>query len=129
MDSSITDVKGIGPATLPALADHGVTSVKQLAEISVARLVQIPGFSDARARNVIRDAKALLKKAGPSTSRASTAKAVTARTTTKKAAADLDEKAKKSKKDKKSAKAKKSDKKSKQDKKKKKGKKAKGKKK
>lgn len=124
MKSSFTDVKGIGPATLPALAEQGITSVKQLAEISVARLVQIRGFSDARARNVIRAAKALLRSTGQSAGRASTTKTPAARTVAKKAVKESEKKTKKSKKDKKSRKAEKSGKKSKQEKKKKKAKKA-----
>ena len=49
----LTDVKGIGPATIKVLAEHKIRTVEALAAISLAELQKIPGFSgDLRARAV-----------------------------------------------------------------------------
>ncbi|MGH8477812.1 MAG: helix-hairpin-helix domain-containing protein [Methylococcales bacterium] len=58
----ITEVKGIGPATAELLARHGIESIRDLAGASIPKLVEIPGFNESRARQVLFDARAALKK-------------------------------------------------------------------
>ena len=67
---AITDVKGIGPATVGILAEHGIRSAADLAATNLAKLITVPGFSRLRAQQVIRDAKALLRmtQSAPATS-------------------------------------------------------------
>ncbi|WP_295627096.1 helix-hairpin-helix domain-containing protein [uncultured Nitrosomonas sp.] len=49
----LTDVTGIGPATIKVLAEHKIKTVEALAAISLTDLQKIPGFSGAiRARAV-----------------------------------------------------------------------------
>jgi len=60
MSHSLTDVRGIGPSTAPLLVADGIDSVKELATASMARIAAIRGFSDTRAAEVIKAARALL---------------------------------------------------------------------
>ncbi|MBS0496548.1 MAG: helix-hairpin-helix domain-containing protein [Proteobacteria bacterium] len=69
----LTDVKGIGAATVKVLAEHKIKTVEALAAISLAELQKIPGFSgDLRARAVKQSAADCLQvKAAKQTSAAS----------------------------------------------------------
>ena len=60
MSHSLTDVRGIGPSTAPLLIAEGIDSVKELATASMARVAAVRGFSDTRAAEVIKAARALL---------------------------------------------------------------------
>ncbi len=60
MIPTISEVRGIGPATARTLAEQGIQSVADLAAIHVKQLTAIPGFSDIRAAQVIDDAAQLL---------------------------------------------------------------------
>ncbi|MDP3664698.1 MAG: helix-hairpin-helix domain-containing protein [Nitrosomonas sp.] len=49
----LTDVPGIGPATVKLLSEHNIKTVEALASMSLAELQKIPGMSgDIRARAV-----------------------------------------------------------------------------
>ena len=51
--AKLTDVTGIGPATVKLLSEHNIKTVEALASISLAELQKIPGMSgDIRARAV-----------------------------------------------------------------------------
>jgi len=63
MKSSLTDVRGIGPAATAILADNGLATVRALAKSSVDDLSKIPGFGPARAIAVIAAAAAVLEEA------------------------------------------------------------------
>ena len=62
----LTDVTGIGPATLKILAEHKIKTVEALAALSVADLLKLHGFSDVRARAVKKAAAECLRKANSS---------------------------------------------------------------
>lgn len=57
----ITDVKGIGEATKEILSKHGIRTVKELTEVNIDRLIDIPGFSEMRASRVISEAQILVE--------------------------------------------------------------------
>jgi len=61
---ALTDVQGIGDATVRILADHGIRSVKALAKAETSRLTDIPGFGEARAEAIIRSARGLMASPG-----------------------------------------------------------------
>ena len=51
--AKLTDVTGIGPATVKLLSEHNIKTVEALASMSLAELQKIPGMSgDIRARAV-----------------------------------------------------------------------------
>ena len=51
--AKLTDVTGIGPATVKLLSEHNIKTVEALASISLAEVQKIPGMSgDIRARAV-----------------------------------------------------------------------------
>ncbi len=106
---AITDVKGIGPATVGILAEHGIRSAADLAATTLAKLITVPGFSRLRAQQVIKDAKALLR---TTKSARPTAMKVPAKKTaaTKQKSGKKAKKAKKDKKSDKKTKSKKEDK-------------------
>ncbi|WP_162560098.1 polyphosphate kinase 1 [Methylotetracoccus oryzae] len=56
----ISDVKGISKSTRACLAEHGIFSVEELANVAVERLILIPGFSRQKAQRMIRAAKHLV---------------------------------------------------------------------
>jgi Holliday junction resolvasome RuvABC DNA-binding subunit len=60
MKPVITDITGIGPAAAAALAEHHIKTVAHLATASVETITAIPGFSTARAEQVIVAASELL---------------------------------------------------------------------
>lgn len=56
--AELHDIRGIGPATAVALADHGLTSVKKLAKADLDAITAIPGFGPVRAAAVRAEARA-----------------------------------------------------------------------
>ncbi|MGD2138424.1 MAG: helix-hairpin-helix domain-containing protein [Gammaproteobacteria bacterium] len=60
MKPAIIDIRGIGPAAVEVLQEHGINSVKTLAKMSPADLSAVPGFSETRAAGVIAAAAELL---------------------------------------------------------------------
>ncbi|WP_297771887.1 helix-hairpin-helix domain-containing protein [uncultured Roseovarius sp.] len=57
--SSLTDIRGIGPALAKALATHGITSPERLAKAEPLALMQVRGISPGRAQGFIDAAAAL----------------------------------------------------------------------
>jgi ribosomal protein L12E/L44/L45/RPP1/RPP2 len=68
MKPAIIDIPGIGPATVETLREHRINSLVRLAGTSVGKIAAIPGFSEARAKQVITAATDLLAAAGISPS-------------------------------------------------------------
>ena len=62
--ASISDIKGVGPATERALAEGGFTSIEMLAAASIENVVAVPGFGKVRAALLIAEARALLSASG-----------------------------------------------------------------
>jgi len=60
MKPAIIDITGIGPAAAATLAEHRIRTVASLAKASVETISAIPGFSEARAAQVIAAAAELL---------------------------------------------------------------------
>jgi hypothetical protein len=60
MKPAIIDIRGIGPAAVATLQEHGIKTVKALAGMSVGDLAAVPGFSETRAAGVIAAAVELL---------------------------------------------------------------------
>jgi len=56
----ITDIQGVGPETAAVLAEHGIRTVEELAGLSTAALLAVPGFGPARAATVMAAATRLL---------------------------------------------------------------------
>lgn len=59
MKHTLTDIPGIGESTAAALAEHGIDSIKALQKAGMKGLMQVPGFGEARAANVLNAAEAL----------------------------------------------------------------------
>ncbi|NNG11668.1 MAG: helix-hairpin-helix domain-containing protein, partial [Halobacteria archaeon] len=53
MKPAISDIPGVGPATVATLGEHRIRSLASLARASVGKIAAIPGFSEARATTVI----------------------------------------------------------------------------
>ena len=66
MKPAIIDIPGIGPAAVAALAEYRIKSLASLARASVEKISAIPGFSEARATQVIAAAAELLAASGTS---------------------------------------------------------------
>ena len=64
MKPAIIDIPGIGPAAVTALAEHRIRGLAALSRASVEKITAIPGFSEARAAQVIAAAAELLAAAG-----------------------------------------------------------------
>ena len=64
MKPVITDITGIGPAAAATLTEHRIKTVANLAKASVEKIAAIPGFSAARAEQVIAAAGELLAESG-----------------------------------------------------------------
>ena len=77
MNPAISDVRGLGPATVKVLAEAGFRTVASLANTSIEKLSATPDFGEARATSTIKAAAELL---------AASRKAKPARKTTTKAA-------------------------------------------
>lgn len=60
MAQSILDVKGIGKVTSILLTKNGFKTANDLATTSVGKLAELPGFSDARAMQIIKNANDLI---------------------------------------------------------------------
>jgi Holliday junction resolvasome RuvABC DNA-binding subunit len=56
----IVEIRGVGPVLAKACADNGYGSVQKIAMAPLDELVVVPGVSDARARQLIAAAQALL---------------------------------------------------------------------
>jgi NAD-dependent DNA ligase len=65
--AAITSISGIGPGTAVILAEHGFTSVADIAAASVGQLQVVPGFGAVRASIIIDAARNLVtqKNASP----------------------------------------------------------------
>ena len=62
--AKLVDVNGVGPDTAKRLAARGIASVPALAEATVERIAQVPGFGPKRAAEVRTAASALLIERG-----------------------------------------------------------------
>ena len=60
MEQDLANVKYVGPATIKRLAEHGVTTIAQLAGMSVDALAALPGIGDSTAPLIIASAQELL---------------------------------------------------------------------
>lgn len=60
MSADLTTVSGIGDTMAEVLAESGIKTVRALSKMSVNELVQVKGFSDAKARSVIASALELV---------------------------------------------------------------------
>ncbi|OQX01255.1 MAG: hypothetical protein BWK73_46715 [Thiothrix lacustris] len=60
MEQDLANVKYVGPATIKRLAEHGVTTIAQLAGMSVDALAALPGIGDNTAPLIIASAQELL---------------------------------------------------------------------
>lgn len=56
----IAKVKGIGPASVKIMAEHGLCSVEDIVAGGVEKLLGVPGFSSIRAARINEEAKNLL---------------------------------------------------------------------
>ena len=68
MKPAIIDIPGVGPATAETLREHRISSLARLAGATVEKISAIPGFSEARAEQVITAAADLLAAVGISPS-------------------------------------------------------------
>jgi transcription termination factor NusA len=59
--TKLTEIAGVGPDTARRLADRGITSVEQLASLSIEELAAVPGFGPKRAVAVSSAAKGLFQ--------------------------------------------------------------------
>jgi transcription termination factor NusA len=57
MPTDLTHVRGIGPAAAETIKQHGIVSAEDLASADIADIVEIPGFGESRASEVIAAAK------------------------------------------------------------------------
>ena len=64
MKPAIIDIAGIGPAAVKTLAEHGIRTLASLSKASIQKITAIPGFSEARAAQVIADSIELLAESG-----------------------------------------------------------------
>ena len=64
MKPVINDIPGIGPAAVATLGEHRIKDLASLAKASIEQITAIPGFSEARAAQVISAAAELLAASG-----------------------------------------------------------------
>jgi len=64
--ADLSQIEGIGAKTAMLLQDHGFKTAQKLAESSAEDISKVPGIGPATAEKIIKNAKALLKKAGES---------------------------------------------------------------
>ena len=60
MKPTISDIKGIGVKTAEVLTGHGLSTLSLLADASIEKITNVPGFSESRAVAVKDAAKTLL---------------------------------------------------------------------
>jgi vacuolar-type H+-ATPase subunit I/STV1 len=60
MEQDLANVKYVGPATIKRLAEHGISSVAQLATMSPDTLAALPGIGESTAPLIIVSAQELL---------------------------------------------------------------------
>ena len=60
MPTSLTQVKGIGPATARQLLSAGIPSAEALAEATLEQLTMLPGFGPFRAAQILENARQLM---------------------------------------------------------------------
>lgn len=65
MTTPLHDVRGIGPATIATLNEHGIRSAEDLAALEVDTLLSIPGFSSRRAQSTLESARTMLAMTAP----------------------------------------------------------------
>ena len=51
-DIDLTALSGIGPATAKILQEHGLSTTRDVAEVTLEALVAVPGFGPSRAKMV-----------------------------------------------------------------------------
>ena len=56
----LTEIRGIGPATAKVFKNNGFSNIEDLASASLADVMKIPGFREARATQVISSAQMVL---------------------------------------------------------------------
>ena len=56
----LTEIRGIGPATAKVFKNNGFSNIEDLASASLADVMKIPGFREARATQVISSAQMML---------------------------------------------------------------------
>ncbi|MCP5129658.1 MAG: helix-hairpin-helix domain-containing protein [Pseudomonadales bacterium] len=64
MARPVSSVKGIGSVAAQTLLEHGITSVEELAAMSVEQLSLVPGFSTALSTRVIAQARNMVAPGG-----------------------------------------------------------------
>jgi transcription termination factor NusA len=60
MELEVVAIKYVGPATVKRLAEHGITTVEQLAAMSVEALTALPGIGENTAPLIIANAQEIL---------------------------------------------------------------------
>ncbi|QQZ30448.1 helix-hairpin-helix domain-containing protein [Thiothrix subterranea] len=60
MELEVVAIKYVGPATVKRLAEHGITTVEQLAAMSVEALTALPGIGENTAPLIIANAQDVL---------------------------------------------------------------------
>lgn len=60
MQSDLTKIQGVGPSTAEIFRNNGINSIEDLASASIADVMTVPGFREARASQVIASAKMFL---------------------------------------------------------------------
>jgi len=61
--ASVLDIKGVGPGVVEKMYAHGITTIKQLLNISVDDLVKMDGFKTKSATKIVMEIKASVAKA------------------------------------------------------------------
>ena len=61
---SLTRIRGIGRKRARVLLNHGIRDINQLISLKEAELQKIPGFGEELARNILIEAREILKETG-----------------------------------------------------------------
>jgi len=64
MNIDLTKIRGVGPSTAEVFKKNGFQTINDLASASIADVMAVPGFQQARAAQVIASAKAALDDVG-----------------------------------------------------------------
>lgn len=59
----LSDIKGLGPSSVKALASKGIKTVEDLAQADIVQIRAVPGFGEARAASVKAAAAQLVRSA------------------------------------------------------------------